>query len=868
MAMYNGRPIQLFAQLDGIEGGSAYFAEYGTTTYDEIAAALNAAEEVLCKKDGYIYSLQQITEDLIQFTCTVEESSQVTVKHISCSNLDTWNTYDDFFAAAINSYTTFTALTDVSLYDGDIVRTSGFYDVNDGGAGEYIIRDSQPTNALYVTVGEKYAELIECGYINIRALGAKESVDIKSFILDCIEAKDHPKIYIPAGIWKCSDCEIDNQKGFELFGDYSFPQMGYANEGTIITSLNSSQAYVLKVGKGSSSQTSNRPLSNFSIKGITFSSAVYSNGAVSAYNSITRGALVLETATFGKIDVNFSAINGTALAITDSWEIYFGDISFRNISNVAKPCLVFETAKFSTSSGSNISALDFKSLMFEACCGKYIEAQTGCKLDSNHIGAINIEGSFDTQKEGTQSISDTTPDVILPMLDITETIGLQIDAINIQHFYDYLYTTSGTTYKVGVLINIPEGGLALMQVGAVTIALLKNGFSLLNSTRPNTRSAVQFGDINIYQESLIDTSAENLLPYFNLTNFSKVEIGNFYFVKNSNRNLVYPADGITPLYPHGFTSISNGIASVCSDIGCLNPARLGVKAKGTGTNVAVATFTATGAKCKVHVKAPADSTMKFNVIGKRNGSDSGQTISVTGTGAFVWVEVPTDTYDIGTNVTLYEHGDNHNTYADTLVFDCLAMTAASGGGSVPATTNLLSGDGSGGISNSGASLSQIEGITADAWNVSATYAVGDLRIHNDILWKCLVTNSGQEPVSGSTSWNATSVAECVNKLSYFTYSTGYVAAPKGDVTQIGSVSVPKGVWLAFGVQQWSESIDAVGAFLFGSETVRNSMISGGGSICATLIINTSAPSELRLRVYQSALDAVNANATAYLIKIA
>lgn len=55
-------------------------------------------------------------------------------------------------------------------------------------------------------------------------------------------------------------------------------------------------------------------------------------------------------------------------------------------------------------------------------------------------------------------------------------------------------------------------------------------------------------------------------------------------------------------------------------------------------------------------------------------------------------------------------------------------------------------------------------VITDAWNGATSYTVGSYCIHNDTLWKCTTANSNQEPTSGSTYWDDTSVADELNEL--------------------------------------------------------------------------------------------------------
>lgn len=68
-----------------------------------------------------------------------------------------------------------------------------------------------------------------------------------------------------------------------------------------------------------------------------------------------------------------------------------------------------------------------------------------------------------------------------------------------------------------------------------------------------------------------------------------------------------------------------------------------------------------------------------------------------------------------------------------------------------------------------------EAIISDRW-IPGTYNPGDLRIHNDKLWKCLVITS-QEPSETSSDWELTTVTKEVGSGSS-EYSTNEVVCGK------------------------------------------------------------------------------------------
>lgn len=93
-------------------------------------------------------------------------------------------------------------------------------------------------------------------------------------------------------------------------------------------------------------------------------------------------------------------------------------------------------------------------------------------------------------------------------------------------------------------------------------------------------------------------------------------------------------------------------------------------------------------------------------------------------------------------------------------------------------------------------------IVSDAWDSDTTYSVGDIRIFDNVLYKCLIGNRGQRPSVSVDYWEATNI-----------------------ISEIGNVAGNNWLRFANGIQMcWDEmtvNVSAVTAWgaLYESETI-------------------------------------------------
>lgn len=88
-------------------------------------------------------------------------------------------------------------------------------------------------------------------------------------------------------------------------------------------------------------------------------------------------------------------------------------------------------------------------------------------------------------------------------------------------------------------------------------------------------------------------------------------------------------------------------------------------------------------------------------------------------------------------------------------------------------------------------VAQVRGAIGDAWNSTDTYSVGDLRIDENGLYRCLIQNSGQKPSVSPTYWEKTSFEEAVknvtnsfNDTTKIRYSYQNYGTPVGDLDSL------------------------------------------------------------------------------------
>ena len=248
--------------------------------------------------------------------------------------------------------------------------------------------------------GLKAKLIIKNNTINIKQLGARSQdtsntkYDIKEYIERYLAYLDtqlyHVKLYIPSGIWYCSECDLVRAKGFKIYGDDGL-QENYARS-TVISSMNDNQEYIFKVGNNIKSTN------NWGITGITLSANDYTYDTdtkgflPSKTKTITDATLVLWYACFGLSEqLQFDGIIGRCMRVCSCWENFFGIINIQNVSSDS--AIVFDTVDTSFIAEANITDSEFKTIRFERITGNCITFESNCAVSGVHFGNINLEPS-------------------------------------------------------------------------------------------------------------------------------------------------------------------------------------------------------------------------------------------------------------------------------------------------------------------------------------------------------------------------------------------------------------------------------------------------------------------------------------------
>ena len=384
---------------------------------------------------------------------------------------------------AIHTYDTVANMkNDTKLKSGMHVKTKGYYNANDCGNAEYLIRNKSNNdiedNSFIHFIGDSLvAELIIENNINIRQLGARSQdknnnkYDIKSYIdkyFNYISSSTNRlKLYIPAGVWYTSQVNITNKNGFDIYGDYGFSDFDHANS-TIISSYNNNQDCIFNIG------SSNNIIENFSISNIIFTTKEFvannDNGfTYSSHKNILKQCLNLLYCSYGKLDnIFFQGVDGQCLKISSCWEIYSNNLNFRGILNDEGSILCFGKRDTTLLEYSNISACYFEYIMFEAIHGNLIEFEEDCNFTNNHFGTINFEDSELPSADSTytiftnENIENFDEDTAIHYAILQNVGGIRetiIDSIELNNFSYRYRTKNEINYVYDTILNISSNNI-------------------------------------------------------------------------------------------------------------------------------------------------------------------------------------------------------------------------------------------------------------------------------------------------------------------------------------------------------------------------------------------------------------------------
>lgn len=435
----------------------------------------------------------------------VQHGGTLTEEEWLNSFLNASNYYDKNEVDAItnkkpNYYNTVAEMkADITLADGDMAITLGYYSINDGGGATYKIRTRTSTSESWDNAFVHYISgtlcadmIIENSEVDIRQLGARcldknnTKEDIATYInkyLDYIQDDFRKiKLHIPIGIWFCSPILFEEERGFEIVGDARFT-LDHKEAGTTITSLNNNQEYIFKFG------SSQNNCKSWTLKNICFSSSdfIYNTStntvARNGYKTITRAPWVLERAMYGISDnIFFDWIEGCAFELGSSWENYFGLLNFRHVNAMNSAIITIENA---LTSSDNVTATSFEKIMCEATLGDLFLVKQNANFGNSYIGTLNFEGwaltpttdyVFTTITTETQSDMDHH----WSLFNVFGRCEIEVNNIELNNFAFRYLTYNEQDYCYDTLVNVSQDDAnPNMAINNIALSGSKMDFPLL-----------------------------------------------------------------------------------------------------------------------------------------------------------------------------------------------------------------------------------------------------------------------------------------------------------------------------------------------------------------------------------------------------
>lgn len=474
------------------------------------------------------------------------------IKNIESQIENSKNDYDTFVSLYNSKPYYFNNIDSLKIADlkaGDMAITLGYYELNDGGGGEYSIRlktdnDVEDNASIHFLNNGLVAELIISDLINIRQLGATPSNDIAPYIQKylMIASKKKMKLYLPYGTWLCS--EILLSKWFDIVGEAKFAG------NTVITPYNDNQDYIFKVYNSLSFS------SYWNLENLSFQS----------FSKTLNGACIdIERAQYGYLtNISFQNVKGQAISLKSCWEINFTNIIARHIIPLVlgedKGVFQFD----GDSSLGSISTLYFNYIQLESIVGNVFVISEGNGVYNNHIGTINIESSVTSSGNDEMladlKYSEVLDDTILEnhfalfkLLDNTEFAGCSINTIDTNNLASCIYNYNNKNYILDSIFykeGVMDTNKTLnVQVNFINFVGMKRDVQILN-VRNGKSNIVNKNNSLIINNVMYDQTKHKAL--FNVVSENKI-------ICNSGINPINDNNDFNLLGVNFISEIANGI---------------------------------------------------------------------------------------------------------------------------------------------------------------------------------------------------------------------------------------------------------------------------------------------------------------------
>lgn len=583
-------------------------------------------------------------------------------------------------------------INDTTLVNNQKAKTLGYYSINDGGEGDYYIVDNEPTNSYYETTSNgKYAILIaKNDTINLKQLGGKEIDNdgtkydntpyINKYLNFVKNSNKKYKLFIPSGIWCFSEVTFPSaSNGIYIYGVNNF-NLDYASKGTIITSYNDNQNYLW-----ATSISSSNGVTNFNIENLLFSSADYQFNNTNKVWEVTHiknigTCLNIINSGFGIIDnLAFEQINGNALKISSSWEIYYKLLFFRFINALSTDgvMIIDNVSEYHSTDGFGTNASSFDNIMFEAVHGDLIKIKSGSIFGNSNFKNINFEdfrytlnGTYTNAESNTNTHDGTfTINSIFNIEDNAYLLPIYIENIELNNFAKNIYAINNNKYIYDTIINLGSNIKGIITINNVNCHGMYKNLNII-SNYPEKQMAPTF-KFTINNINCTGKNTDDISAIFDVYGFKKINSGNVNLNFDTTDSATSSTDNrfntIIPFYSIAYINANLNKGFLYYDSECNNKLKLAVSPKNADVSgdSLYSTFIKSGNTIKLRAKIPLNETYKFII----NDRTHNGVLTVTGSGNYEMYTIDITNLEFGKECRFLKSPDSttDNVYLDWFI---------------------------------------------------------------------------------------------------------------------------------------------------------------------------------------------------------
>lgn len=407
-------------------------------------------------------------------------------------------------------YNTFQDVLNDNLVLNQKIKTLGYYEINDGGGGEYIVTNTLNPNAYTEQVNGLYIELID-KTCNILKCGAKpdNTTDNTDIIQRCLNIYNN--VYIPSGTFKTNSLYLKSYQ--HLFGD---------GKNSILSAISNSEKGLINI-ENTNIKTLIENLhligNNLNLDGILInrnsqtnidSNEIFNNLTIESFNKrgINLNSTYIRSSFINNCNISNCGSDGIYIIGTDNF--INNTLSYWNKGNG----IYIQNGSSNKINNSKCFGNSLNGLLIN---GSTTQINNVESQDNYQCGILNFQS---WGNEYSNIVSSTNG----------------VDSTKGSNYPNVLFDRSFDCYFIGTIINRNTPQAQIMHS--------KYGLKVINSTNINTNIKMHLLNIG-----LIPFDNENL----NVSN--RININNInYNINNIYENMVIGKEGDTPGLSQLFSS--------------------------------------------------------------------------------------------------------------------------------------------------------------------------------------------------------------------------------------------------------------------------------------------------------------------------